>query len=201
MRLGNADRVLALADAMQALVDEFSLAQGRTACQWFRGWAVARNGRPHEGHRLIREAYERNIRLGMSTGTGASEVLGYAAEALVLAGDFEGAQCELQQAFQVVDALGQRVYLPQLLLLEAAIARGQGRAEAGIAAARRAVEEARTQEAPWLELLALVELCEHHDAADDEIQALAELVGQLPEAADTAAARRAQSLLANAQRP
>ena len=90
VRLGSADRVAALADEMQALVDEFSLAHGQTACQWFRGWAEARKGRPHEGHRLIREAYEHNTRLGMRAG--ASEVLGYAAEALLLAGDVEGAQ-------------------------------------------------------------------------------------------------------------
>ncbi len=44
VRLGNAERVAALAEEMQALVDEFSLAQGRTACRWFRGWAQALNG-------------------------------------------------------------------------------------------------------------------------------------------------------------
>ena len=96
---------------------------------------------------------------------GASEVLGYAAEALLLAGDVEGAQAQLQEALQIADELGEGVYLPQLLLLQAAIARAQGRPEAGAASVRRAVEEARAQEAPWLELLALVELCAHHDAA------------------------------------
>src|SRR6185295_4252888 len=35
VRLGNAERVAALADEMQALVDEFALAHGRTACRWF----------------------------------------------------------------------------------------------------------------------------------------------------------------------
>ena len=141
VRLGSADRVAALADEMQALVDEFSLAHGQTACQWFRGWAEARKGRPQEGHRLIREAYEHNTRLGMRAG--ASEVLGYAAEALLLAGDVEGAQAQLQEALQIADELGEGVYLPQLLLLQAAIARAQGRPEAGAASVRRAVEEAR----------------------------------------------------------
>ena len=89
VRLGNAERVAALADEMRALVDEFAVAQGRNACRWFRGWADARMGRPREGYRRIREAYEDNTRLGMLAG--GSEVLGYAAEALVLAGDWDAA--------------------------------------------------------------------------------------------------------------
>jgi DNA-binding winged helix-turn-helix (wHTH) protein/tetratricopeptide (TPR) repeat protein len=193
VRLGNAGRVATLAGEMQALVDEFSLGQGRTACQWFRGWAEARNGRPVEGHRLIREAYEQNARLGMRIG--ASEVLGYAAEALLLAGDRDGALEQLKEALQVADELAERVYLPQLLLLEAAIARAQGCADAGAASARRAVEEARTQEAPWFELLALADLCEHHEAADAERSALVVLVDRLREAGDTVPVLRARSIL------
>ena len=193
VRLGSAERLATLADEMQALVDEFSLAHGQTACQWFRGWAEARKGRPHEGYRLIREAYEHNTRLGMRAG--ASEVLGYAAEALLLAGDVEGAQAPLHEALQIADELGEGVYLPQLLLLQAAVARAQGRPEAAAVSMRRAVEEARTQEAPWLELLALAELCAHHGASTPERQALAVLVDQLPEAASTEPVARARSLL------
>jgi len=125
VRLGNASRVASLAVEMRALVDEFSLGQGRTACRWFRGWADARAGQPLEGYRLIQEAYEENIRSGMRAG--ASEVLGYAAEALLLAGDLDGAQARLQEALQVADESAERVYLPQLLLLEATIARARGK--------------------------------------------------------------------------
>ena len=67
---------------------------------------------PRDGYRRIREAYEDNTRLGMLAG--GSEVLGYATEALVLAGDWDGAQHELEDALQVADTLGERVYLPQL---------------------------------------------------------------------------------------
>ena len=98
VRLGNAERVAALADEMHALVDEFALAHGRTACRWFRGWADARMGPPRDGHRRIREAYEDNVRLGMLAG--ASETLGYATEALLLAGDLDGAQRQLEEALQ-----------------------------------------------------------------------------------------------------
>ena len=126
VRLGDAERVAALADEMRALVDESGVAQGRTACQWFRGWADARMGQPRDGYRRIREAYEDNTRLGMLAG--GSEVLGYAAEALMLAGDWDGAQHELEDALQVADTLGERVYLPQLFAMQAAIARARATA-------------------------------------------------------------------------
>jgi len=193
VRLGNAERVAALAEEMQSLVDEFSLAQGQTACRWFRGWAQALNGAPLEGHRLIREACDQNTRLGMRSG--ASEVLGYAARALLLAGQHEAAQAQLDEALQIAHELDERVVLPQLWLLGAAIARAQGRAGAGAASVRRAIDEARTQQAPWLELLALVDLCEHHDAAAAQRSALADLVDRLPEAGDTLPVRRAQAIL------
>jgi hypothetical protein len=192
VRLGNADRVAAAAEEMRQLVEEFALEQGRTACQWFRGWAETRQGRPREGWRLIREAYELNTRLGMRAG--ASEVLGYAAEALLRAGDGDAAQAQLQQALQIADELGEKVYLPQLRLLEADIARAHGRADAGGACTRRAIDEARALQAPWFELLALVDLCERGDASAEERRALAALVEQLPEAVDTAVMTRARAL-------
>ncbi|QKG65581.1 AAA family ATPase [Pseudomonas sp. B14-6] len=197
VRMGNHVRVAALADDMQALVDKYSLALGRTACRWWRGWADARNGAPLDGYRRIREAYEEHTGLGMRSG--ASEVLGYATEALLLAGDCDAAQVELQEAFRVGEELGERVYLPQLLLLEAAISRAQGRPDAGIAAVRRAVEEARAQEAPWLELEALVELCELPVATADDQQELATLVDQSPETDGTELAKRARSLIHTAK--
>lgn len=198
VRLGNVDRLEGLVGEMQALVDEFSLEQGRTACQWFRGWVEARRGRPREGYVLIREAYERNTRLGMRAG--ASEVLGYAAEALLLAGDSDAAHAQLQEALQLAEELSEGVYLPQLLLLDAAIARAQGRADAAAAAARRAVEVARAQEASLFELLALVDLCDHHDSTAAERQSLAVLVDEMPEATDMDPVRRARALVV-ASRP
>jgi len=193
VRLGNAKRVAALADEMHALVEEYALAQGRAACRWFRGWADARMGEPLEGYRRIREAFEENIQLGMLAG--GSENLGYAAEALLLAADPDAAQQQLREALQHVDKHGERVYLPQLFLIEAAIARGRGDSAGAGASVRRAVAEARAQEAPWLELLALVELCEGEDATAEDRRTLAALVDRLPEAIDTAALTKARALL------
>jgi DNA-binding winged helix-turn-helix (wHTH) protein len=197
VRLGDAERVAALADEMRALVDKFALAQGRTACRWFRGWADARLGEPRDGYRRIREAREENVRLGMLAG--ASETGGYAVEALVLAGDWSAARHELEQVFQFAEKHGERVYRSQLFLLEAAIARGRGEPAAAHASVRRAVEEARAHEAPWLELTALLELCEHDGATAADRHALAALVDQLPEAIDTTAVKKARALLGKAK--
>jgi DNA-binding winged helix-turn-helix (wHTH) protein/ATP/maltotriose-dependent transcriptional regulator MalT len=195
VRLGNTERVATLADDMRALVDEFALAQGRIACQWFRGWADARSGQPQEGCRRIREAYEENTRMGMLAG--GSEVRGYAAEALLLAGDLDAARHELEEALQFANEHAERVYLPQLFLIEAAIARARGEAGRAQASVRRAVAEARAQEAPWLEVIALLELCKSDGATSKDRHALAALVQRLPEAADTTAVASARALLGN----
>jgi hypothetical protein len=78
----------------------------------------------------------------------------------------------------------ERVYLPQLFLIQAAIARGRGPSAVAHASARRAVAEARAQQAPWLELIALLELCECNRAQAQDRHALAALVKQLPGASD-----------------
>jgi len=193
VRLGNVERVGELADEMQTLVAEFALAHGQTACRWFRGWADARMGSPRDGYERIIGAYEDNKRLGMLAG--ASEVLGYAAEALVLAGDVDGAQMRLAEALQMADELGERVYLSKLHAMGAAIARARGDRKGAEASARQALAEATAQESPWLELLALSELCEHARATREDRSALRALVDRLAEATDTAPMARARALL------
>jgi hypothetical protein len=112
-----------------------------------------------------------------------------------LSGIEQRPQQQLEEALEVAHAHGERVYLPQLLLIEAAIARARGPSDVRHASLRRAVEEARAQEAPWLELVALLELCEHAGATPDDRRALAALVDGLPEANDTTAVARARALL------
>jgi DNA-binding winged helix-turn-helix (wHTH) protein/tetratricopeptide (TPR) repeat protein len=193
IRLGDEDRVGALAGEMQTLVEEFALAQGKTAYRWFRGWADARKGRALEGFKLIRAAYEENRALGMIAGS--SETLGYAAEALLLHGDWQAAQEQLDQALEIVNVYRERIYLPQLFLIEGAIAHARGEFDAANASIRRAIAEARAQEASWLELLALTELCERGFPTADDRHALAALVDRLREASNTAAVSKARALL------
>jgi hypothetical protein len=193
VRLGNADRVAVLADQMRSLVDEFDLAQGRTACEWFAGWAEARKGRPVEGYRRIREAHDANVRLGMICG--GSENMGYATEALLLAGDVEGARRQVEEALRFASDHRERVYLPQLFLLEAAIARARRDSNAAQPSLRRAVDEARDQESPWLETLALADLCDTKGATKEDRRRLSELADGLPEAAGTPLLKRVRELV------
>jgi tetratricopeptide (TPR) repeat protein len=197
VRLGNVDRVAMIADEMRALVDEYALAQGKAAWRWFRGWADARKGQALEGFRQIRDAYDENTALGMLAG--ASENLGYAAEAALLHGDWYAAQEQLDQALAMVETYGERIYLPQLLLIEGAIAHARGKPDAAIGSTRRATEEARAQGAGWLELLALTELCEREAASAQDRRALVALTEQLAEAGGTPALARARALLAGAE--
>jgi len=155
-------------------------------------------GEPRDGHRRIRDAYEENARLGMLAG--ASEVLGYATEALLLAGDLDGAQKQLAEALRISDKFGERVYLPQLYLMEGAIARARGERTDAEAAVRRAIAEARTQSAPWLELMALIELCERDHATTEDRSALAGLVDRLPEASEATAPTKAHALIHTTKR-
>ena len=196
VRLGDDARVAGLASAMEQLVEKHAFAQGRAACRWFHGWARARAGEPRQGYALIMDAYEENTRLGMRTGS--SEVLGYASEALLLAGDLDGAQARLEQALEVTRTIEERVYLPQLFGLEAAIAHARGNEAGAEAALRRALEEARTQQARWLELAALTRLCGGKRATRKDRQALAKLIDELPEAADSGQVAKARTLLAKA---
>jgi len=198
VRLGNTERVATLADEMHALVDEFALAHGRTAWRWFHGWADARKGAPHDGYQRIRDAYEENTHLGMLAG--ASEVLGYATEALLLAGDLDGAEKQLAEALHIADKFGERVYLPQLYVMDAAIARARGERKAAEASVRRAIAEARAQEAPWLELMALIELCERDRATPEDRRALTALVEQLPDASNTTLVAKARALIHTTKR-
>ena len=185
VRLGNPALVGALADEMRALVDEFALAHGETACRWFRAWADARQGKARDAHRAIREAYEENVQLGMRAG--ASEILGYAAEALLLAGNVEDAGKELGEALRVSDELGERVYLVQLRLLDARVAEALGNRERACQSIRQAIAEARGQEAPWLETLALSALCERPGArAEHRASLRAALLRVEPQGEDVA---------------
>lgn len=196
IRRGDASRVGAIADEMCSLVDQSDLAQGKTACRWFRAWADVRLGKALEGFRQIREAYEENRALGMISG--GSETLGYAAEALVAHGDLDGAGEQLQQALDIAHGHGEHIFLPQLLLIQAAIERSRGDSAAAEASIRRAIGEAREQAAPWLELLALVELCERAAPKATDRRALAALLDGLGEASDTSLLARARKLAEHA---
>jgi hypothetical protein len=173
-------RVATVADNMQTSSTSFART-GSNGVRLVPRLGGRAKGKAARGSSPDPEAYEENIRLDVP---GSSEVLGYAAEALLLAGDRDGAHAA---SGSTAAAKPRRARVsPQLWL-----PRCGDRARAWAARmlgtpARRAVEEARAQEAPWLELLALVELCgaSTHLSAEDR-QRSKHFVDRLSEARDT----------------
>ncbi|MGZ8199058.1 MAG: ATP-binding protein, partial [Burkholderiales bacterium] len=193
VRIGDPERVRAVSEQFPALLQQEMLPQGRAACLWFRGWARAHLGDPHAGYCLIREGYDEAVRLGMRAW--ASEALGYAAEALALAGNWLAARQQLEQAMLCADAIGERVYMTQLLLLDARIADALGEPERARESMRQALAEARAQEAVWLQVIALSALCERKDATATDFASLRSVLDGLTEGLDTAPVARARAVL------
>jgi hypothetical protein len=194
VRMGNAERVADLASQLIALIEEYALMPHVRAVQlWYRGWAQARLGDARDGYARIREGHEQAVPFGLRGLT--SEARGYGTEALVRSADWPAARQELDEAMRCAEAIGERQYLTQLLLLDGQIADGLGEPQRARDSIRRAVAEARAQEAPWLELLALLALCERRDASAKDFPALAHALDQLTEGLDTAQVARARELL------
>jgi DNA-binding winged helix-turn-helix (wHTH) protein/tetratricopeptide (TPR) repeat protein len=193
IRLDDSATVEPIGNAMWCVVEDAALAQGRLASRWIRGWVLARNGAPLEGYQEIRAAYEENVGLGMLGGS--SEVLGYAAEALLLAGSPVAAQEELDQALQCVRDLDERGYLPQIHVLQARIAASQDCPEEARSALLEGLQEARRQDAPWLELGVALAAWDLIGAGAAELVDLHRICAQLTEGLDTPPMRRARALL------
>ncbi|MGZ8202923.1 MAG: ATP-binding protein [Burkholderiales bacterium] len=191
LRMGNAQGVAAISEHLRELAEEYALAQGRPVHLWFRGWAEAQLGDAREGHRLIREGYDEAVGLGIRAWGG--ETLGYAVEALTRAGDWIAARRELEGAMDCVEAIGEQEYLPQLRLLEGRIADALGEPKRAKEAFRHALAEARTQEAPWLEMLALTALCARKGATAADRQALRRVLENIKGGDDAAPVAQARA--------
>jgi hypothetical protein len=141
--MGNPARVADAAERLARLQEEYDGPEGKAAALWFRGWAEAHLGDPRAGYRLIREGYEQVRRCGMKAYAG--ETLGYAAEALLLAGDGAAARKQIEEARQSAEAAEDRSCLPRLLMLEARVADALGEGRRARDSLHEAVAEARTQ--------------------------------------------------------
>jgi hypothetical protein len=127
---------------------------------------------------------------------GSTQILCYAAEARIAAACWSEAQAHVDEALQLARGLGERVRIPDLLLLQARIALGQGQVDAARTSMRDSLEEARAQRALGLELAALVALCELENAAAADLHALEDACGRVTEGFDTALVARARELVA-----
>jgi DNA-binding winged helix-turn-helix (wHTH) protein/tetratricopeptide (TPR) repeat protein/type II secretory pathway predicted ATPase ExeA len=193
IRFDNPQKVLEHAELIDKIVARTCVSQGEGPSRYLRGWALARLGRPAEGIALIRDGLERHLRIGMVASS--TEVIGYCAEALVLAGDWDGANRELARAFARARELDEQFYLPVLLMLQARVAGGQGDAAAARNWLREAIRTAREQQAAGFELKALLALVEHPASTADDRRELALLLESLTEGRDAPDVVRARALV------
>ena len=186
------EKVAAFAERLAQVVEAGMITQGEGPMRWLKGWAMARLSSPLEGFRLIREGYEVHARLGMYTGN--TETLGYAAEALLMAGDLDGAERQLDQAMELMQRLKERAELTNLLLLHSRIALARGDHDGARAAAQDALAEAR-HSGPYFILKSAAAICELRDATDADFDRLSQAYGALPEGHETPFAQRVARLL------
>ena len=185
-------RVAMFSERLSKLVEDGMLTNGEGPARWLKGWVLAHQGSPREGFRLIREGYERYTRLGMYAST--TETLGYAAKALFIAGDLDGAERQLDEAMELVQRLKERAELPNLLLQYSAIAGARGELEGARSQARDALVEGRKAGA-YFAVKCAAALCELPGASDEDFDALSQAYAALPEGHDTPFGQRVARLL------
>jgi tetratricopeptide (TPR) repeat protein len=197
IRLGRPEKVLEHAERVASVVSRTYIAQGDGPSRYLRGWAEAQLGNARAGFDLIRDGLERHLRIGMIANS--TEVLAYAAEALILAGDYDGAAKQLAEAFARSRELDEHDYLPILLLLQARLAEGKGDAAAAYQWLGEGVRIARAQESAGMELKVSCARVEHPLATDQDRSELAALFQGLAEGHDIADMQRARGLIGAAR--
>jgi DNA-binding winged helix-turn-helix (wHTH) protein len=193
IRRGNKDQVAAMAARLRSITDEGALANGEGPSQWFLGLVQAWSGKPREGYAQIDLAYRRYAEVGKLYG--AAEVLGYSSEALILAGDWVRAGQQVDEALLLATRLHDHSYRTQLLLLKRRVALANGDSQRATAAAHEALDEARRQRSPWLEVTVLVDVCEGPSTQTEDIEALRSVVESLAESSSAPLINRARALL------
>lgn len=181
LQLGRGEGATLRAAVLARLYARHGLQQADGAGRILSGWAMAQGGDGRGGHARIREGGAILQRLGMLAGY--VQVLGFAAEALLVAADWSGASALLAEAEALAERLGERARLPELGLLRARVELGRGDAQAAQVALRQALAEARAQQAPGSELKLLLALCRLPQPAAADCTALRALCRALPPSA------------------
>lgn len=181
------------AEQLGQVVERNMLTHGEGPARWLKGWAMARLGSPRDGYRLIREGFHCHERHGAFAGN--TETLGYAAEALMLAGDWEGAQRELDEMDELARRIDEPVQDCNLWLFRARVATARNESATARKCMNEALAVARSQASPFYELKALTAICEHESAGASELQSLRESYAALPEGHGMPLAQRAATLL------
>lgn len=192
-RLEQPERMQAAALALGELIETHDIAQGKGPSQWLLGWSHALLGQPRAGFERIVNGHHHHTRVGMYAG--GTHVIASAAQALVLAKDWDGAAAQVAAGFALAERIGERVALIELGLLRAQVARNTDDLAGQRAALSAALAEARTQRASWTETMVLMDLCDRADASIAERAALSEALRRLPTTPRVPSIERARNIL------
>ncbi|WNF45283.1 AAA family ATPase [Pseudomonas sp. SG20056] len=176
---GRKEAVVAHAQALASLHTRYGVLQADGAGRILSGWVMAHESNGQAGYVRIREGGAILQRLGMVAGH--VQVLGFIADALLAAGDWQAASQYLAQAERLAARLGERARLPELACLHAQIELARGNPLAAQEALQSALAEARSQQAPGMELKLLLELCRLPTATVQDRHALRALGRTLPD--------------------
>jgi DNA-binding winged helix-turn-helix (wHTH) protein/tetratricopeptide (TPR) repeat protein len=152
----NVAQVAEIARELAAVVERDMMTQGAGPASWLRGWAEMHQGSPAAAVELIRNGYQAHARLHMYAGN--TEPMGHAAEALLLAGDLDGADKQLDAAFGLAQRIGEIQEVPRFLLLRGQVALARGDGAAARTCFEQALQETRTHKCPFYEQKALAAL-------------------------------------------
>ncbi len=193
VRLEQPETVRTMAASIEKLANAHGIVQADGAWRLLAGWAMAQLGDFDGGHARILEGQAIMKRLGMITTD--TQILCYCAEARIAAGRWSDAKSHVDEALELARRLGERARLPDLFLLQARIALGEGQPDAAREWLHESLEEAHAQDALGFELPALVGLCELGTVEPDDLHALQIACERLTEGFDTPLVRRARELI------
>lgn len=197
LRFGRPERALQHGESLANMVSVHAVVEGEPFANWLRGCALSQLGQIEVGVDLLTRGHQALLQQGR-IGAGCCAVIGYAIDPLLRMGQPAEAQARLDDALVLARRIGERAYLPDLLILEARLAAARGDGTGATRSLLDARHEAREQGALWLELEALVALCEREDVGEESIGALQNAYELLSEGFDTTLAMRAAELLGEA---
>jgi predicted ATPase/class 3 adenylate cyclase len=182
-----------VAERLFTLASELQMPQYVASGSFYRGWAMAEQGRPDEGVALIRTVLDSAATLGLPAN---AETLRVSSEAQARAGQLEEALAAIEQAFTAVGE--QQILLPGVLWQRGDVHQRRGDEPRADRDFRETIAVARRMGSKAFELRAttsLARLLARHDKRDEARAMLADIYNWFTEGFDTADLKDAKMLL------
>ncbi len=182
-----------VAERLFTLASELQMPQYVASGSFYRGWAMAEQGRPDEGVALIRTVLDSAATLGLPAN---AETLRVSSEAQARAGQLEEALAAIEQAFTTVGE--QQILLPGVLWQRGDVHQRRGDEPRADRDFRETIAVARRMGSKAFELRAttsLARLLAKHGKRDEARTMLAEIYNWFTEGFDTADLKDAKALL------